>query len=144
MITEKLQSQIQEALKKGESIRASTLRLLSTALHNEQIAKMRELTHDEEMVIIQRQVKQRNEAVEAYEKAGRTELAEKEKKEAEILQAFLPEQMSEEEVTKVVEEVIAEVGTADFGRVMGQVMGKLKGKADGNVVSRIVREKLQA
>lgn len=86
MIRNGLSTQINEALKKGDSLRVSTLRLLSNALHNEEIAKQGELTEDEESVVVQRQIKQREEAIEAYEKAGRQELADKEKQELNILQ----------------------------------------------------------
>lgn len=143
MIKDQLQGKIQEAIKSGDGVRVSTLRLLYSALHNEQIAKMRQLVSEEEIAIIRRQLKQRQEAVEAYEKGGRPELAEKEKAEAEILKSFVPEQMSEEEIGRIVEETVAQLGGGEFGSVMGAVMGKVKGKADGNTVSRIVREKLQ-
>ena len=95
------------------------------------------------MVVIRRQLKQRQEAVEAYEKGGRVELAEKERAEAEILQEFLPKQMSEEEIGRIVDETVAQLDGSDFGRVMGIVMGKMKGQADGNTVARMVREKLK-
>ncbi|OGY08227.1 MAG: hypothetical protein A2782_00415 [Candidatus Blackburnbacteria bacterium RIFCSPHIGHO2_01_FULL_43_15b] len=143
MLTDRLQQQIQVAMRGGDNLRLSTLRLLYSALHNEQIAKMRKLSEEEEMVVIRRQLKQRQEAVEAYEKGGRVELAEKERAEAEILQEFLPKQMSEEEIGRIVDETVAQLDGSDFGRVMGIVMGKMKGQADGNTVARMVREKLK-
>ncbi|MBI4032994.1 MAG: GatB/YqeY domain-containing protein [Candidatus Blackburnbacteria bacterium] len=147
MIAATLNDQIKEALKKGDSIRVSTLRLLSNALHNEWIAKQKELTEEDELAVLRRQVKQREEAIEAYEKAGRKEQAESEKKEAEILKEFLPAQMSDEGLTKIVEHVISEVGAAgpqDFGRVMGMVMQKVSGRADGKRVEEKVKEKLKS
>lgn len=146
MLKDDLSKQINEALKAGDSVRVSTLRLLHNALHNEEINVQKDLIPDQEIAIIKRQLKQREEAIEAYEKAGRAESAEKEKKEAKILKEFLPEQMSAEDVEKAVAEVIAEInpsGPQDFGKVMSGVMAKVKGKADGNLVSQVVKQKLQ-
>lgn len=145
MIADALPEQIKEALKKGEGVRVSTLRLLSNALHNEEIAKQKKLSEEEEIGVVRRQLKQREEAVEAYEKAGRVDSAEKEKKEAEILKEFLPAQMSEEDLEGIVSQVVSETGAsspADFGKVMGQVMARVKGKADGKVIAQIVQQKL--
>lgn len=145
MIGTTINEQIKEALKKGDSIRVSTLRLLSNALHNEWIAKQKELIEEDELAVLRRQAKQREEAIIAYEKGGRKELAEKERQELAILKEFLPAQMPQEELSKIVEQVISEVGAAgpqDFGRVMGAVMGKVAGKADGNTVAEQVRKKL--
>ena len=145
MIKDKLGEQVKVALKAGDDIRVSTLRLLSNALHNEEIAKQKELTEEEELNIVRRQLKQRDEAVEAYTKGGRPEAAAKEKKEAEILKEFMPAQMDAGELAKIVEATIAEVGATgaqDFGRVMGQVMGKVAGKADGKTIAEIVKRKL--
>src|SRR3989338_11642413 len=94
---------------------------------------------------IQSQVKQRRDSIEEYKKAGRQELADKEQKELEILQSFLPEQMSESDIQKVVDEIIAEVkptGMQDMGKIMGALGPKLKGKADMNLVSNFVRQRL--
>lgn len=153
MIINTLQTEIKEALKAGDDIRVSTLRLLSNALHNEEIAKQKELTEEEELQIVRRQLKQREEAIEAYTKGGRPTLAEKEKKEAEILKGFLlaspaggPAQMGAEELEKIMEQTISETGASgmqDFGRVMGAVMGKVKGKVDGKAVGEMVKQKLQ-
>ncbi|MBI2268644.1 MAG: GatB/YqeY domain-containing protein [Candidatus Blackburnbacteria bacterium] len=145
MIVENLTTQIQDALKSGDTLCVSTLRLLSSAIHNEEIAKQRGLTEDEELAIVRRQIKQREEATEAYKKGGREEAAQKEAKEEEILKEFLPAQMLDEEIGNIVNQVISETGASspgDFGKVMGVVMGKIKGAASGDVVSRIVREKL--
>lgn len=146
MIKDKLNTQIKEALKAGDEVRVSTLRLLSNALHNEEIAKQKDLEEEEELQIVRRQIKQREEAIEAYTKGGRAESAEKEKKEAEILKEFLPAQIDAGELEKIVEGVIAEVGATgpqDFGKVMGTVMARVKGQAGGNKVAEIVRSKLK-
>lgn len=140
MLKDGLQKQINEALKAGDAVRVSTLRLLHNALHNEEIAKQAPLTEDDEVVIVKRQLKQREEAIEAYQKAERAESAEKEKKEAVILKEFLPEQMSEEQIGEVVDQVIGELGTQEFGRVMGEVMKRAGGKADGKIVAQQVKQ----
>lgn len=144
MIKNTLQEKIKEALKSGDVIKTSTYRMLLAALNNEQIAKQLELTDEEEVVVIKRQLKQREEAVSAYEGAGRTESAEKEKAEAEILKEFLPEQLSELEIRELVDEVLGEMGEVrDFGAIMKQIMAKVQGKADGKIVSEIVLRKLK-
>lgn len=143
-----LQKQIQEAMKAGDSVRVSTLRLLSNAIHNEEIAmkalgQQRDLTQEEELALVRRQLKQREEAVEAYEKGGRAEAAEKERQEAGILKEFLPQQMSEDELSDLVNKAIEESEARDFGQIMKHVMVEVKGRADGKQVSSIVQNKLK-
>ena len=104
-----------------------------------------EATDEDVLSVIDKQVKQRKDSIEQFEKAGRPELAAKEKQEMDMLVKYLPEQMSEEEARQIVEETVAGLGNvtmADMGKVMGAVMPKLKGKADGNIVSKLVRETL--
>lgn len=147
MIRNGLSTQINEALKKGDSLRVSTLRLLSSALHNEEIAKQKGLTEEEEIQVVRRQIKQREEAAEAYEKGGRLELAEKEKQEAQVLKEFLPEELSELEIEGLVDQVIEQMsagGAQDFGKVMGMVMQQVAGRADGSAVAQIVRDRLKS
>lgn len=142
-VKSQVEKKIPEALKKKEELRLSTLRLLSSALHNEEIAKQKELTQDEEVAVVRREAKQRQEAIEAYQKGGDQKRAEKEQAELEILQEFAPKQLAREEIEKAVEEAITASGEKrDFGFIMGQVMGKLKGRADGKLVAQIVKEKL--
>lgn len=145
MIKGRITQDLRDALKKGDAIRVSTLRLLSNALHNEEIAKQKELTEEEEAGIVRRQLKQREEAADAYRKGGRPESAEKEIKEAEILKEFLPAQMPEEELSGLVDQLIGELGASgpqDFGKVTGAVVARVKGRADGKVVAELVRKKL--
>lgn len=147
MLKSTLAEQIKEAMKAGEALRVSTLRLLSNAIHNGEIAKQAELTEEEETTIVRRQIKQREESIEAYKKGGRQELAEKEAKELAILKKYMPEQMGSEELEKIVTETITELGAQgpqDFGRVMGEVMKKVVGKTDGGTVSEIVRKILKS
>jgi len=134
-----------KSLKAKDEVATSTLRLLISEVKNEQIAKGSELNSDEIDSIVKRAAKKRKESIEAYKKAGRDELAQKEEKELKVLDEYLPEQISEEEIEKVVEEVIKSSGASglgDMGKVMGEAMGKLKGQADGNVVSKVVKTKL--
>ena len=152
MIKNTIQQDIQSAMKGGDAIRVSTLRLLPNAIHNEEIAmrargQQRDLTEEEEFALVRRQVKQREEAVEAYSKGGRQEAAEKEKQEAEILKEFMPQQMSEEEIEAIVEKVITDLGKSDMselGSAMKAVMAETKGKADGKTVSEVVKQKLKS
>jgi len=145
MLKQTVEQQIKEALKAGETLRLSTLRLLLSAINNEEIAKQKELSEEETVLVVQHQAKQRREAIEAYEKGGREELAAKERQELEILNKFLPQQLSEEEVKKNVLEIIAGLSDDDkknFGKVMGTVMARLKGQTEGNLVGKVVKEVL--
>jgi len=145
MIVQSINQKIQEAMKARDDIRVSTLRLLSSAFNYDRIAKQHELTEEEELAVVRREAKKRVEAIEAYEKAKVQEKADREKKELTILEEFLPQQMGDEELTKVVDEAISLVGAssiADMGKVMGEVMGKTAGRADGGRVSQLVKKRL--
>jgi hypothetical protein len=145
MITDTISQKIGEAMKAHDEIRLSTLRMLASALNYEFIAKQHELSEEEELVVVRHEAKKRKEAIEAYEKAGAKDRAEKEKKELDILQEYLPAEMSDEELKKLVEETVNETGaksTADMGKVMGAVMAKVAGRADGGKVSELVKSKL--
>lgn len=144
MITPTLQQTIGEAMKAHDEVRVSTLRLLSSAFNYEKIAKQHELTEEEEIAVIRREVKQRRDSIEAYDKAERGDLSEKEKAELVILQEFLPPEMSEEEITKLVEEAVSAVnptGLQDMGKVIGYVREKAP-NADGGKVAQMVKEKI--
>jgi len=143
MLKQTVEEQIKVALKAGETLRLSTLILLLSAINNEEIAKQKELSEEEIIAVVQHQAKQRKEAIEAYEKGGREELAAKERQELEILNKFLPQQLSEEEVKKIVLEVVAGLSDDDkknFGKIMGSAMTRLKGQTEGNIVSKVVKE----
>lgn len=145
MIADTITQKIGEALKAKQEIRLSTLRLLSSALNYEFIAKQHKLDEQEEIVVVRKEAKKRKEAIEAYEKAGATDRAQKEQKELEILQEFLPPEMSEEELEKIVKETIFKTNASsisDMGKVIGIVMGKVKGTVEGSRVSLLVKEKL--
>ncbi|MBU1178124.1 GatB/YqeY domain-containing protein [Patescibacteria group bacterium] len=145
----KLESQIKDdfkiALKGKEELTVSTLRMLMADIKNAAIEKKDELTDEEVTQAITKAVKQRKDAITSFKEGGRDESAAKEQAEIEILQKYLPKQLGEDEIAKVVDEIINSSGAnsaADLGKVMGSVMSKLKGQADGQIVNKIVKEKL--
>lgn len=149
-----IKEDINQALKKGDEIKCSTLRMLLAAVlskekekkYKEKIEEEVELTDEEVMDVIFSEAKKRKESIIGYEKGERQGLAEKEKTELEILQKYLPEQLAEEGVKKLAKETVEEVGAGDIkdmGKVMAKLMPKLKGRADGGLVSKIVKELLQ-
>lgn len=144
-IAERLSAQIKEAIKSGDRTRLQTVRLLATSVRNREVELGRDLTEDDLVEVATREMKRRKEAAEAYDRAGRTELAERERAEGAILEAYLPEQLSEEEVRTAIEEAVASTGATgpgDMGKVMAQVMGRFRGRVDGGEVNRLVRERL--
>lgn len=144
-IADRLSEEIRKAMKAGDRTRLQTLRLLATSVRNREVELGRDLTEEDLVVVATREVKRRKEAAEAYERGGRPELAEKERAEEAVLEAYLPEQLTEEEIRAAVEEAIAATGASgpgDLGKVMGRVMGRLKARVDGSEVNRLVRERL--
>jgi uncharacterized protein len=144
---EQIKSQIKEAMLAKDSLKLGVLRGLLAAFTNELVATKRtpqEILSDEEVIaVIRRATKQRKDSIEQFEKGGRPELAEDEKKELSILETFLPQMMSREEIKKVVEAKKAEMGEVDkskLGIFMGSVMKELKGKADGADVKAVIDE----
>ncbi|MFN4111681.1 MAG: GatB/YqeY domain-containing protein [Ignavibacteria bacterium] len=148
MIKEKINDLMKEAMKSGDKIKLETLRSIRAAfIEFDKSGSGKELTEEEEIKIINSLTKKRKESIEIFEKANRLDLAEKEKKELEILLSFLPQQLSEEEIAKKLDEIIAQVGakdSKDFGKVMGVAMKEFKGRADGKVVQSILKSKLEA
>lgn len=145
MIVDNVKKQIVEAMKAKDEIRLSTLKLLSSALHNAEIDKRGDLSEEEEMEVVRREAKKRKDAIEAYENAGAKDRAEKEKKELGILQKYLPAELGDEELEKIVEEAISAIGAEnmkDMGKIIGMVMSKAKGRADGKKVAEMVKNKL--
>lgn len=146
---ETIQTQRTEAMKAKDEVRLRTLRSLLAEFTNENVANKKkpdEMLDDETaMSVIMREAKKRKDSIEQFEKGGRQELADSEKAELAILEEFLPEQMSEEEVRTVVQEKIDALGVSgksDMGKVMAAVMSELKGKADGSTVKKVVEELL--
>lgn len=144
MIVQNLQAKIGEAMKAHDEKTVSTLRLLSSAFNYEKIAKQHELTEEEELAVIRKEVKQRRDSIEAYDKAGRSDLSEKEKVELDILSSYLPPEMSDEDLAKLVDEAVMAVkpvGMQDMGKVIGLVKGKAP-NADGGKIAQLVKAKL--
>lgn len=144
-LTEKIDGDYVDALKNKEAEKVSVLRLLKSALQNAKIAEQKELSDDDVIKVVQKEIKQRRDSIATYETGGRAELANKEKAEIEVLSAYMPAQLSDEELTAIVKSAIAEVGAtgmADMGKIMGKVMPQVAGKADGNQVSAKVKELL--
>lgn len=144
-ILEVLNTDLTNAMKNSDAAVRDTLRMVKTAIKNTEINLGHELSDEEVITVLSKEVKQRNDAATAFTDGNRPELAAKEQSEIAILQKYLPAQMTEEEITTIVEQKIAETGAtsmADIGKVMGALMPKVKGKADGNLVNQLVRSKL--
>lgn len=142
---EQINNDLKQAMKQKDELKLSVLRMLKTAIKNKQVElKTQENLRDTEVIhVIKSEAKKRQDSIASYAEGGRQDLADKEKQEFEILSEYLPEQMSEEEVRKVVLDVagkLGNIGPADFGKVMGAVMGKLKGQADGAIVKKLVEK----
>lgn len=146
-LKEKIAEDLKEAMRGKDILRVNTLRMIIAAIKNYEVEKMKQASDDDVMVVLTKEAKRRKEAIEEYEKYGRSDLAEKEKRELEIIESYLPKQLTEEEIREIVMKTIEEVGATsirDLGKVMGAVMPKLKGKADGKLVNNIVREMLES
>ena len=140
-----IEQQLRDAMKARDAERRDALRLILNALKSSEKDLQRPLTEDEELQVLQRERKRRHEAADAFRSGGREEQAQSEERELEILEEFMPEPLSEDEVEDIIDNAIAEVGAtsmADLGRVMADVMPQIAGRADGSTVSQIVREKL--
>lgn len=141
-LKQQLQDDMIAAMKAHEDIKVSALRLLKAAILKFEMAGERKEAADEDVLgIIGKEVKQRRDSIEEFNKGNRPDLAKKEQKELEVLQAYLPAQMGEEELKKLIMETIAAVGAhskAEAGKVMGALMPKIKGKADGGMANRMV------
>lgn len=148
MTKQQLQEELKQSMLARNEFNTSVLRMLISAIGYYEIEKGGagyQATEKDVLSVIEKQVKQRKDSIEQYEKAERQDLADKEKKELEFLQKYLPEQMGEEEIKNLVKDAISKTGASgqqDMGKVMGALMPQVKGKADGSLVSKIVREEL--
>lgn len=163
MLKEKIQNNLKEAMKGKKELEVSVLRMVLATIASketekrtkiwkekpdlkpEELEKESQLTDEEIVEVVSSEIKKRRDAILLYEKGGRQELADKEKKEMEIISQYLPEQLSEEEIKKLVQEVIVKTGAKEIkemGKVMAELASKIKGKAEGSVVSKIVKELL--
>ncbi|MDP8911909.1 MAG: GatB/YqeY domain-containing protein [Actinomycetota bacterium] len=141
----RMEDELKQAMLGRDDARRDALRLILASLRSAEKELDRPLSDQEELQVLQRERKRRVEAAEAFRGAGRGEQAEAEERELAVLQEFMPEPLSEDELEEIVDDVIAEVGATsmrDFGRVMADVMPQVSGRADGSAVSHLVREKL--
>jgi uncharacterized protein YqeY len=141
----RIEQELKEAMAARDADRRDALRLILTSLRGAEKELQRPLHDDEELQVLQRERKRRTEAAEAFRAGGREEQAQAEEQELAVLQEFMPEPLSEEELEEIVDDAIAEVGATsmrEIGRVMADVMPQVAGRADGSAVSQLVREKL--
>jgi uncharacterized protein len=140
----KIDQDFKEALKQKNEIMVSALRNLKAEIKNVEIAKGKELSDEEILDVVAKKVKQHKDSIESFKSGGRADLVETEQKQMEVLSAYMPAQMTEDEVDNVVKEVITSTNATskDFGKVMKEVMSRCKGKTDGSVVSKLVKKAL--
>ncbi|MGH2674312.1 MAG: GatB/YqeY domain-containing protein [Actinomycetota bacterium] len=144
-VADRLSTELREALKSGDRTRLATMRLLAAAVKNREVELGHDLTEEEFLEVVGREVKRRKEAAEAFERGDRPELMEKERAEQAILEAYLPEQLSEDEVGAIIEEAITATGASgpdQVGKVMGWIMARHRGRVDGGRVNALARERL--
>ncbi|WP_062355737.1 GatB/YqeY domain-containing protein [Bacillus kwashiorkori] len=145
-LLELLNEDMKVAMKNKEKEKLSVIRMLKAALQNEAIKLGKQgLSEDEELTVLSREVKQRKDSLQEFENAGRQDLAEKIKTELTYVSAYLPKQLTEDELTTIIQEAIKEVGAtskAEMGKVMAKIMPKVKGKADGSIVNKLVQKEL--
>ena len=142
-LAEKLTNDYKEALKSGDKNKVSILRIIKAAIKNKEIEKGSPLSDEEISAILRSFVKRANESIEQFAKAGRADLAEKEKQELAVIQTYLPQQLGEDEIRSLIKQAVSEVGAAgptDMGKVMKAVMAKTRGQADGKLVNNLVKE----
>ncbi|MCI5775779.1 MAG: GatB/YqeY domain-containing protein [Aerococcus sp.] len=144
-LTERLNSDLKEAMKAKDKKRLSVIRMLKGALQKKALDNGGELSDEEALAVVAKERKQRADSVEEFEAAGRTDLADETRQEIEVVEAYLPEQLSEDEIATKVQEIIEETDASsmkDFGKVMGKAVAATKGRADGSTVQKVVKELL--
>lgn len=145
-LKEKLNEDLKVAMKAGDALKTSTIRMLKSAINNAEMAKKKSFSDEEVFNVILSSIKQHRDSINQYKQGNRPELVAQEEAELVILQAYLPAQMSEEELRTLVAKVIAETGATavkDMGKVIGKIMPLIKGRADNSIVSSIVKENLK-
>lgn len=145
-IKDKLMEDLKYSMKNKDTVRKNTVTMVRAAIKQEEIDEKIELTDEDILDIISKQVKQRKDAIEEFAKGGREDLVELTKKEIDVLMEYLPKQLTEEEIEPIVKETIEKVkaeSMKDMGKVMNAVLPKVKGRADGSVVNKIVRKHLK-
>ena len=146
-LEDQIRNDMKEALKSGQKERLSTIRTALSQIKDERIKKREDLNEEDVITVLMRAVKSRKDSIDMFSKAGRQDLVDKETAEMEIIQTYLPEQMSEDDVKKIIAEIVESSGATDIkdiGKIMGPAMAKLKGKADGKLVQQIARSLLSS
>ncbi|MDE3839659.1 hypothetical protein C0966_09850 [Bacillus methanolicus] len=145
-LLERLNEDMKQAMKSKEKDKLSVIRMIKASLQNETIKLgKKELSEEEELTVLSREVKQRKDSLQEFEKAGREDLVEKIRTELRFVEVYMPKQLSEEELSEIVKQTISETGAtskADMGKVMAAIMPKVKGKADGSLVNKLVQKHL--
>lgn len=144
-LLDRLNQDMKQAMKSKEKDRLTVIRMVKSSLKYEEIKLKQELTEEQELTVLTRELKQRKDSLLEFEKAGREDLVDKVKDEIKVLEVYLPKQLSEEELLPIIKQAIADVGAtskADMGKVMGKVIPNVKGKADGSLVNKLVSQLL--
>ncbi|SFA95610.1 MULTISPECIES: GatB/YqeY domain-containing protein [unclassified Bacillus (in: firmicutes)] len=145
-LLERLNNDMKQAMKNKEKDKLSVIRMIKSSLQNEAIKLgNRELSEEDELTVLSRELKQRKDSLHEFDKAGRADLVEKLRAELTVVELYLPAQLSEEELSDIVKTAVAETGAiskADMGKVMAAIMPKVKGKADGSLVNKLVQQHL--
>jgi len=145
-LKEQIENDLKSSMKSGDNIVRGVLRMLSSDIKNVEINERKKVSDEKIIEIIKKNIKSRKDSIEQYTKGNREDLASQEEKELAILEKYMPAQMGEDEIRKIVVDVIKKseaVSASDFGRIMGAVMKEISGNVDGNLVSKIVREELE-
>lgn len=146
MLSDKLMDDMKHAMKEHDKVKLNTVRLIKSALMNEKIKLGHELTPDDELTVLNREKKQREESIAEFQKGHRDDLVEQTKAELAVVEAYMPKQLSKAELDQIVQAAIAESGAktkSEFGKVMKVLMPKIKGRADGKAASALVKEHLE-
>lgn len=144
-LSERLNDDMKQAMKNQDKFKLSVIRMIRSAIKNVEIDQKKTLSDDEVLDILNREVKQRKDSLQEFEKAGRNDLSEAVKEEIEIIAVYMPQQLTEEEIQAIVQQTIQETGAsskADMGKLMSALMPKVKGRADGKLVNRFVQQLL--
>ncbi|MCG1022329.1 GatB/YqeY domain-containing protein [Sutcliffiella horikoshii] len=144
-LLERLNTDIKQAMKDKDKEKLSVLRMVKSSIQNESIKHGRDLSEEEELTVLSRELKQRKDSLQEFDKAGREDLVHKLQGEIAIVEHYMPEQLSEEELSAIIQQTVADVNAsskADMGKVMGALMPKVKGKADGSLVNKLVQQHL--
>ncbi|URM34060.1 GatB/YqeY domain-containing protein [Cytobacillus firmus] len=144
-LLERLNEDMKQAMRNKEKEKLTVIRMIKASLQNEAIKLGEDLNEEQELTVLSREVKQRKDSLHEFEKAGREDLVEKIRTELQYVELYMPKQLSEDEVSKIVAETVAETGAsskADMGKVMAAIMPKVKGKADGSLINKFVQQHL--